>query len=195
MNRVGVLALQGDYELHSKALQRAGCVPTEVRTIADLSAVDGVIVPGGESTTVARLMRWYGLDTEIKRRVAEDSLAVFGTCTGMILLAREIVGRGPEPLGLMNFSIQRNAYGRQVDSFETDLTLRNGCGNRALRAIFIRAPQVVSVGEGVEVLAEDAGLPVLLRQGRCLAASFHPELTEETCVHGMFLGMVGEKAA
>ena len=177
--RIGVLALQGNFREHAAMLRRLGVEAVEVRKPAQLDGLDGLVVPGGESTTFLRLMRLYGLDAAIR----EFAQPVFGTCAGMIVLDRE-------HLGLVDIGVDRNAYGRQVSSFEADLEL---AGEKApLRGVFIRAPRVRDVGEDVEVLAEHDGEPVLVRQGRFLVASFHPELTEDTRVHELFLDAVKE---
>jgi 5'-phosphate synthase pdxT subunit len=176
--RIGVLALQGNFREHAAMLRRLGVDAVEVRKPEQLDELDGLVVPGGESTTFLRLMRLYGLDEAI--RVFERP--VFGTCAGMIVLDRD-------HLGLVDVAVDRNAYGRQVASFEADLELGEG---RPLRGVFIRAPRVRDVGDDVEVLAEHDGEPVLVRQGRFLVASFHPELTEDTRVHELFLDSVKE---
>jgi 5'-phosphate synthase pdxT subunit len=177
--RVGVLALQGNFREHAAMLRRLGVEAVEVRKPEQLADVDGLVVPGGESTTFLRLMRLYGLDEAIQG----FARPVFGTCAGMIVLDRD-------HLGLVDIGVDRNAYGRQVASFEADLEV---VGEAApLRGIFIRAPRVRDVGEEVEVLAEHDGEPVLVRQGRFLVASFHPELTEDTRVHELFLDAVKE---
>jgi 5'-phosphate synthase pdxT subunit len=177
--RVGVLAVQGNFREHAAMLRRLGAEVIEVRKPEQLAGLDGLVVPGGESTTFMRLMRLYGLD-EAVRTFARP---LFGTCAGMIVLDRN-------HLGLMDLEVDRNAYGRQVASFEADLELAGE--TEPLRGIFIRAPRVREVGPGVEVLAEREGEPVLLREGRFLAAAFHPELTEDTRVHELFLERVRE---
>jgi pyridoxal 5'-phosphate synthase pdxT subunit len=177
--RIGVLALQGNFREHAAMLRRLGVEAVEVRKPEQLPGLDGLVVPGGESTTFLRLMRLYGLDAAIR----SFERPVFGTCAGMIVLDRD-------HLGLVDVAVERNAYGRQVASFEADLEL---AGQEApLRGVFIRAPRVREVGEDVEVLAEHDGEPVLVRQGRFLVASFHPELTEDTRVHELFLDAVRE---
>ena len=161
--------------------RRLGAEPVEVRKPEELAGLDGLVVPGGESTAIARLMRLYGLEEALRRFEAP----VFGTCAGLILLGRD-------RLGLVDVEVARNAYGRQVASFEADLALEGE--DEPLRGVFIRAPRVVDVGPDVEVLAELDGEPVLLRQGRFLVASFHPELTDDTRVHERFLGLVREES-
>ncbi|MFL5968677.1 MAG: pyridoxal 5'-phosphate synthase glutaminase subunit PdxT [Gaiellaceae bacterium] len=177
--RIGILAVQGNVREHTHVLRRLGADVVEVRKPEQLEGLDGLVVPGGESTTFMRLMRLYGLDEALRTFAGP----VFGTCAGMIVLDRA-------HLGLMDLDVDRNAYGRQVASFEADLSL--GGDDKPLRGVFIRAPRVRDHGAGVEVLAEHLGEPVLLRQGRFLVASFHPELTEDTRVHELFLDSVRE---
>ena len=177
-----MLAIQGDFREHASVLRLLGAEPVEVRKPEELDGLDGLVIPGGESTAIARLARIYGLE-EALRRFAKP---VFGTCAGMILLDRE-------HLGLVDISVRRNAYGRQVSSFEADLELKGE--PEPLRGVFIRAPRVAEVGSGVEVLAELDGEPVLLRDGRFIVASFHPELTADTRVHELFLDLVREQEA
>ena len=177
--RIGVLAVQGDFREHAAMLARLGADVVEVRKPEQLDGLDGLVVPGGESTTFMRLMRLYGLDEAVRVFAGP----VFGTCAGMIVLDRA-------HLGLMDVEVDRNAYGRQVASFEADLRLAGD--GEPLRGVFIRAPRVRTVGDEVEVLAEHDGEPVLLREGRFLVASFHPELTEDTRVHELFLDQVRE---
>ena len=177
--RIGVLALQGNFREHAAMLRRLGADVVEVRKPEQLEGLDGLVVPGGESTTFMRLMRLYGLDEAVR----SFGGPVFGTCAGMIVLDRG-------HLGVMDLDVDRNAYGRQVASFEADLHLAGD--EEPLRGVFIRAPRVRDRGADVEVVAELDGEPVLLRQGRFLVASFHPELTEDTRVHELFLEQVGE---
>ena len=181
MPRVGVLALQGNFREHVAMLRRLGADAVEVRKPEQLEGLDGLVIPGGESTTFMRLMRLYGLDEALRRFEAP----VFGTCAGMIVLDRE-------HLGLVDLVVDRNAYGRQVASFEADLELTGD--DEPLRGVFIRAPRVREHGSGVDVLAEHDGEPVLLRDGRFLVASFHPELTDDTRVHERFLELVREES-
>jgi 5'-phosphate synthase pdxT subunit len=187
---IGVLAVQGNFREHLAMLARLGAEGVEVRLPEQLEGLDGLIIPGGESTAIGRLIRLYGLEDAI----AEFAAPVFGTCAGMILLAREAVDGLPEQplLGLLDATVRRNGYGRQVFSFEADLAFD---GEEApLRGVFIRAPRVEAVGLDVEVLAELDGKPVLVRQGRVLAAAFHPELTDDTRIHELFLQMTREAA-
>ena len=183
---VGVLALQGAFVAHQRALESVGARTRQVRLPADLEGLDALVMPGGESTTMSRLLSTSGLFDEIKARVS-DGLPVLGTCAGMILLASEVLdGRADQlSFGAIDISVQRNGYGRQVDSFETDLELVGF--DRPFHAVFIRAPKVVAIGAGVEVLAEYDGVPVVARQGRVMVASFHPELTGDARLHAKFL--------
>jgi 5'-phosphate synthase pdxT subunit len=177
--RIGVLAVQGNFREHAAMLRRIGADPVEVRKADELEDLDGLVIPGGESTTFMRLMRLYGLDEAIRG----FEQPVFGTCAGMIVLDRD-------HLGLVDLRVRRNAFGRQVASFETDLEV-TGLDD-PVRAVFIRAPWVDEVGARVEVLAEVDGRPVLAREGRFLAAAFHPELTDDTRLHELFLDSVRE---
>jgi 5'-phosphate synthase pdxT subunit len=179
---IGVLAVQGAFREHVAVLRRLGADVVEVRKPEQLDGLDGLVIPGGESTAIGRLIRLYGLEEAIRRFTAP----VFGTCAGMILLDRN-------HLGLVDLEVERNAYGRQVASFEADLALEGD--DEPLRGVFIRAPRVRDVGPGVEVLAELDGEPVLLREGRFLVASFHPELTGDPRVHERFLELVEEEVA
>ncbi len=187
---VGVLALQGDVREHVRALTAAGARPVLLREPADLAGIDGLVVPGGESTAIGRLLDVFGLVEPLRQRLAEG-LPAYGSCAGMVLLADEVVDGLPgQPLlhGL-DVTVRRNAFGRQVDSFETDLPVA-GLPGEPVRAVFIRAPWVERVGPGVEVLAEAGGHPVAVRQGDLLATSFHPELTGDPRVHGLFVELV-----
>jgi 5'-phosphate synthase pdxT subunit len=179
--RIGVLAVQGNFREHAAVLRRLGAEPVEIRLPGQLEGVDGLIIPGGESTAIGRLMRLYGLDQAVR----EFRGPIFGTCAGMIVLDRD-------HLGLGDYRTRRNAFGRQVKSFEADLDL--GDGGEPLRAVFIRAPWLEDPGPEVEVLAEVDGHPVLARAGRLLVAAFHPELTDETRLHERFLDLVREEA-
>jgi 5'-phosphate synthase pdxT subunit len=179
--RIGVLAVQGNFREHASMLRRLGAEVVEVRKPEELDDLDGLVIPGGESTAIARLVRLYGLEEAIRT----FKRPLFGTCAGMILLDRR-------HLGLLDLEVSRNAYGRQVASFEADLELAGE--EEPLRGIFIRAPRVAEAGPEVEVLAELDGEPVLLRQGRVLVAAFHPELTEDTRVHERFLDLVREES-
>ena len=180
---VGVLALQGDFEAHAKACERAGLGPVhEVRTVADLAAVDALILPGGESTTIAKGLARTGLDVALRQRIAAG-LPVLGTCAGAILLSKRVENHRVPTLGVLDATAVRNAYGTQVDSFAAPLEAELATGLAGLHAVFIRAPKLTGLGDGVEVLARVDGEPVLVRQGRILAATFHPELTDDVRVH------------
>lgn len=197
MRQIGVLALQGSFIEHVALLERLGVEPPAVKLPKDLVGLDGLIIPGGESTTIGKLAATYELMDELKR-LGEDGLPLWGTCAGMILLARGIEGSNQPHLGLMDIAVERNAFGRQVESFEADLVIpaldsvssEQEKGKR-FHAVFIRAPSIRRLGEGVEVLAAlDEGAIVAARQGNLLATAFHPELTEDTRFHRYFLKMV-----
>jgi len=177
--RIGVLALQGAFREHAAALRKLGADVVEVRLTEELDGLDGLVIPGGESTTIMRLAELYGLDSAIRSYLG----AIFGTCAGMIVVDRE-------HLGLADLVVDRNAFGRQVKSFEADVQLAGD--EIPLRGVFIRAPRIRDVGDGVDVLGELDGEPVLVRDGRLLLASFHPELTDDLRVHELFLQMVEE---
>lgn len=197
---IGVLAVQGDFAEHAVMLRRAALTQgrqvgvREVRTPRDLADLDGLIVPGGESTTMGKLLVAYGLEAPI-RSAAQGGLPVWGTCAGMILLARDIVGGEPDGrIGLMDMRVQRNAFGRQIDSFETELEFQGLA--RPIHAVFIRAPLVERLGPEAEALATlPDGRVVAARQGRLLATAFHPELTPDTSLHGWFIESCAEAAA
>jgi 5'-phosphate synthase pdxT subunit len=184
--RVGVLALQGDFEAHEKALARAGADAVQVRTAEELSAVDGLVIPGGESSTMLKLLDTMGLMEPL--REYGQRKPVFGTCAGAILLASEVTNPEQDSLKLMDIGVQRNAYGRQLDSrivrIEPD---PERLGDGGFEAVFIRAPIIRRVGEGARVLASYDGDPVLVEQGKHLVATFHPELTGDSRVHELFL--------
>ena len=185
--KIGILAIQGDYEAHAQMLDRLGVGHQFVRNPGDLKGLSGIILPGGESSTHLKVMTEEGLFDALKK-FAADGGAFFGTCAGAILLAREVHGPAQASLALLDISVLRNGYGRQLAS---DVHLGStSLRKEPLEMVFIRAPIIESVGKGVEVLAEDAGHPVLVRQGRILAATFHPELTDDTTVHEHFLGLV-----
>lgn len=185
---IGVLAVQGDFAEHIAILRMIGADTREVRLPEQLEALDGLIIPGGESTTLSRLMSIYHLREPVAEMAAEG-LPVWGTCAGMIMLANEITEQDPVPLGLMDISVQRNAFGRQVDSFEQPLLI-SPLDPDPYNCIFIRAPVVIRVGSKVDVLASlDDGRPVAVRQDNLLATSFHPELTRDTRVHQYFVSL------
>lgn len=183
MKRVGILALQGDFEAHARALQRAGAEAVEVRSAADLENIQGLIIPGGESTTMMKLLEEENLLEPLRRFGRERP--IFGTCAGAILLAAGVLNPPQPSLGLMDIDVERNAYGRQLDSRVAHLKPQGLDAD--LEAVFIRAPIIRRVGEGATVLARYHGDPVLVEQGRHLAATFHPELSDDPRVHLMFL--------
>lgn len=195
-SRIGVLALQGDTREHLAALRAAGADALTVRRAAELDSVDALVIPGGESTTMSHLLRVFELLEPLRTRLA-DGMPAYGSCAGMILLATEILdagvpGRAATPLNAIDMTVRRNAFGRQVDSFEDDIDFEGLDG--PLHAVFIRAPWVERVGAGVEVLARAAGHPVAVRQGRMLATAFHPEVTGDRRVHQLFVDMVSDHA-
>ena len=187
--RIGILALQGDVREHADALRDVGAEPVEVRLPRDLVGLDGLILPGGESTTMRRLIDLYGLREPIVA-LAGGGAPIYGTCAGMILLADRIAD-GDEPvLRLLDITVQRNAYGRQLDSFEADLEMP-ALGDEPIHGVFIRAPLVSELGPEVEVLANDpSGRPIAVRQGKVLATAFHPELTADRRVHRLLLELI-----
>jgi 5'-phosphate synthase pdxT subunit len=185
--KVGVLALQGAFREHREVLDALGVEAVEVRTPAELGALDALILPGGESTTMSKLLDSSGVRAPLAE-LLDDGFPVFGTCAGMILLARDVVDGRPdqESFGAIDVAVRRNAYGRQRDSFEADLTV-DGLTGGPFSGVFIRAPRIESVGEGVEVLARHEGVPVLARQGCVWIAAFHPELSGDLRLHERFL--------
>lgn len=185
---VGILALQGDYDAHRRILEHLGATTQLVRSATDLAGLDGLLIPGGESTVMSRLCERYGLSVPLQESV-EAGLPVFGTCAGLIFLAKNIEGASTNfaqtTLGVLDVGVARNAYGAQVESFETDLFVPEL--NDSIRAVFIRAPRISSVGEEVEVLASHEGSPVLVRQNGMMALSFHPEIAGESRIHQLWL--------
>jgi len=188
MARVGVLALQGDYEAHAAALRRAGAEPREVRRAAELDGLDALVIPGGESTSMLRLMEYYDLMAPLRDFGREKP--VFGTCAGAILLASDVLNPPQPSLALVDMTIERNAYGRQLESRVVRLD-GHGLGDGPLEAVFIRAPIIRRVGKGGEVLATYLGDPVLVDFGRHMVATFHPELTADDRIHRRFLARIG----
>ncbi|MCO1601408.1 MULTISPECIES: pyridoxal 5'-phosphate synthase glutaminase subunit PdxT [Desulfosporosinus] len=188
--RVGVLALQGAFREHRQVLEKLGCDVTEVRRTSDLDGIQGLIIPGGESTTIGKLLIIDEMGERIKELGAKD-MPIFGTCAGMILLSKTIVDSDQYRLNLMDTVVERNAFGRQVASFETDLQVP-ALGVNPLRAVFIRAPYLKEVAPNVGILAEYNGKIVFVRQGNLLASAFHPELTPDNRVHQYFLNMIDE---
>jgi 5'-phosphate synthase pdxT subunit len=190
---IGVLALQGDFAEHQVSLSACGVTAVQVRKLAQLEAVDGLIIPGGESTTMARLLLAFDLMEPLRRRIHEG-LPVWGTCAGAILLANDVPGLDRSPIGVMDMSVERNAFGRQIDSFEADLAV-SGVDGGPLHAVFIRAPIITAVRDGAEAIARLAdGRIVAARQGQLLATCFHPELTNDHRMHALFASMVAEAA-
>jgi len=183
--RIGVLALQGDFERHLEALKHLGVTATEVRVPDDLTGLTGLVLPGGESTTMLKLMEGTGMEAAI-RSFHEQGGALFGTCAGLILIADHVTDPSQRSLQLLDVDVERNAYGRQADSFEADVETSIG-KDEPLRAVFIRAPRVTRQGPEVQVLARANGDPVLVRQGRVLGATFHPEMTQDLRVHRYFV--------
>ena len=187
--KVGVLGLQGDVREHAQALDESGATPVVVKHAHELAEVDALIIPGGESTTIGKLLDRFSLLELVRERV-ESGMPLYGTCAGLILMADDVVGshNAPNRIGSMDICVRRNAYGRQVDSFEADLDV-DGFDD-SFRAVFIRAPVVESAGEAVEVLATWDERPVLVRQGSMLGSTFHPEMTSDARLHRMFVDMV-----
>lgn len=181
---IGVLALQGDYEAHAAALRRAGAEPREVRRAADLDGLDGLVIPGGESTSMLKLMEYYGLMPPL--RAFGEARPIFGTCAGAILLATEVLNPPQPSLALMDMTVERNAYGRQLDSRVARIA-DHQLGGGELEAVFIRAPIIRRAGDGCRVLATYQGDPVLVESGLHMAATFHPELTPDDRIHRLFL--------
>jgi len=177
--KVGVLALQGDFAAHARMVTSAGAVAIEVRTTEQMADVDALVLPGGESTTIRKLATAYGLIEPLRER-ARAGMPILGTCAGMIACAARIADGNEPIIGCVDIDVRRNAYGRQVDSFEADIAV-TGVGE--MRAIFIRAPRIERTGDGVEVLARHAGEPVVVRQGAVVLAAFHPELTDDDRLH------------
>ncbi len=184
---VGVLALQGDFREHLAALAECGVNATPVKTAEEIKSIDALVIPGGESTTISKLAKSFDLFDLIKSRIA-SGLPTYGSCAGMIMVAKSIKdpASGQETFGGINIEVERNAFGRQVDSFEEDLEFKGLTGPK-FRAVFIRAPWVAKLGEGVEVLSEIDGHAVAVRQGKVLATSFHPELTSDNRIHRYFI--------
>jgi 5'-phosphate synthase pdxT subunit len=192
--KIGVLALQGDVREHARSLSDCGVSASLVRRASELERVDALVIPGGESTTIAKLARTFGLFDDISARI-KNGMPTYGSCAGMILLANQVLDAivGQETFGGLDVTVRRNAFGRQVDSFENDITF-NGITEIPVRAVFIRAPWVENVGIGVTVLAQVQGHPVAVRQGSIFATSFHPELTGDNRIHKYFVDSVCQQA-
>ena len=192
MPKIGVLAIQGDYQEHKNMLEDVGAVTKEIRLPNELEDIDGLIIPGGESTTIIQLIDIYEMRNPIIERV-NSGMAIWGTCAGMISIAKTLKDKRPDPLHLMDIEVSRNAFGRQIDSFETYLDIKNIEGP-PVRGIFIRAPVVTNIGKGVEILSEiESGKPVMVLQDKMLATSFHPELTDDTRIHEFFKNLSSAK--
>ena len=191
---IGVLALQGDFHEHAGMLRAAGATASEVRTLEQLLAVDGLVIPGGESTTIARLLLAFDLMEPLRQRIAAG-LPVWGTCAGAILLAADVPGLDRPSVGGLPMTVERNAFGTQVDSFETDLAIE-GLEGGPFHAVFIRAPVITAVGPGVEVLARlEDGRIVAVRDRHLVATCFHPEITADSRLHSLFVTLVREAVA
>ena len=191
MTTIGALAVQGDFREHRQALNRLGVDAPEIRLPSQLDGLDGLIIPGGESTTIVQLIDIYGFREPLLEK-AREGMAVWGTCAGMIVIADRLADPRPDPLRLMDIEVSRNAFGRQVDSFEADLDFQE-IGDAPFHGVFIRAPVVTGVGASVKVLARlDDGRPVAVRQGKFLATAFHPELTGDDRIHRLFARIAGQ---
>jgi 5'-phosphate synthase pdxT subunit len=189
---VGVLAYQGSVDAHAAALERCGAKPVLVKHTDELAGIQGLVIPGGESTTLLRLLNRFSLSEPLRVLIAEG-LPVFGTCAGLILLAKHVVDGEPSPLGFMDITARRNAYGRQVDSFTAELTAPV-FGSEPVHCVFIRAPRIIATDPSVEVLARWDGEPIVAQQGPMLVASFHPELTNDSRIHAHFLNMIANRS-
>ena len=186
--KVGILALQGDVREHANILSKLGAEPVKVKSPEDLIDIDALIIPGGESTTIGMLMKKYKLDKAIKEK-HKQGMSIYGACAGAIILAKDVIGSKQPKLNLADISIKRNDYGRQIDSFEAELIIKD-VGN--FNGVFIRAPVIKSFYNGIEVLSEHKNNPVMIRQHNILITTFHPELTNDTRVHDYFLNMAKE---
>lgn len=184
--RIGVLAIQGDYAAHATALREAGADPVLVRHPEELDGLDGIVIPGGESTTILKFLERNGFQDKLK--VFVEQRPAFGTCAGCILLAREVMNPPQASLGVLDIAVERNAYGRQIDSSIQEAATK--LGGAPLEMVYIRAPRITRAGRDVEVLAEREGSPVLVREGHLLAATFHPELSRDRRIHRLFVEMV-----
>ena len=190
MPKIGVLAIQGDFREHGLMLDSIGQNWDEIRLPDQLNDLDGLIIPGGESTTIVQLIDTYNLRIPIQR-LASNGLAIWGTCAGMIVGAKTLSDKKPVPLGLMDIDVSRNAFGRQIDSFETTVSV-TGIKGEPIHAVFIRAPQILNMGPNVDILSTlENGNPVTVRENKILATSFHPELTEDTRMQELFVSIAG----
>jgi 5'-phosphate synthase pdxT subunit len=186
--KVGVLALQGAFREHCWMLEGCGAAAVEIRKSEELDEVAGLVIPGGESTTIGKLMVEWGLMDKIKTRAAQG-MGIYGTCAGMILLAKEIINSSQPRLGLMDITVRRNAFGRQKESFEAQMTVPE-FGTEPVRAVFIRAPYIEEVGQGITVMAKVHDKIVIARQDNILVTAFHPELTQDDRIHKYFISMI-----
>lgn len=188
--KIGVVALQGAVSEHIDSFAALGVEAVPVRLPSDINGLQAIVLPGGESTTISRLMADFAL-LDVIRALARQGIPIFGTCAGVILLAKRVIGFTLDTIGVMDIEVRRNAYGRQVDSFETDLDIQ-ALGNVPFRGVFIRAPVIEKVGDGVEILCRLNGVPVAVQQGKVLACTFHPELTGDLRFHKYFLDLVNK---
>ena len=185
MKKIGILALQGDFKEHSYAIQNCGAATVEIKTAQDMDSIDGLIIPGGESTTIGKLLEKTGIGTRMEE-LSKKGLPIYGTCAGAIVLAKEIIDQEQYRLGLMDISVKRNAYGRQAESFEKDIPIEV-LGKNLYRCIFIRSPIIESVSNNVEILAKENNNIIMAKQGKILVTTFHPELTDDTRIHEYFI--------
>lgn len=191
MPKIGILAIQGDVQEHTLVLNQIGVEVAEVRLPDELDGLDGLIIPGGESTTIIQLIDLYGLRNPLISKI-QSGMPTWGTCAGMIVLAGSLIDERPDPLHLMDIEVSRNAFGAQVDSFESFISVKH-IGDSKIRAVFIRAPVVTKVGKNVEIMAKlDNGIPVCVRDQNMLATAFHPELTEDNRIHQYFVDLVNQ---
>lgn len=188
--KIGVLALQGAVSEHIKSFAALGVEALPIRLPSEIKGLEALVLPGGESTTISRLMKDFALLEEV-RKLAQQGFPIFGTCAGLILLAKKVIGLKLDTIGVLDVEVRRNAYGRQVNSFEADLDI-GVLGDTPFRGIFIRAPIIETVGEGIQVLCRLNGVPVAVQQGKILACSFHPELTEDVRFHKHFVDIIAQ---
>lgn len=191
MPKIGILAIQGDVKEHTLVLNEIGAEVVEVRLPDELEGLDGLVIPGGESTTIIQLIDLYGLRQPLISKI-QAGMPTWGTCAGMIVLAGSLIDERPDPLHLMDIEVSRNAFGAQIDSFETFISVKH-IGESKIRAVFIRAPVVTKVGKNVEIMAKlENNMPVCVRDGNMLATAFHPELTQDTRIHQYFVDLVNK---
>ena len=191
MPKIGILAIQGDVKEHTLVLNEIGAEVVEVRLPDELEGLDGLVIPGGESTTIIQLIDLYGLRKPLISKI-QAGMPAWGTCAGMVVLAGSLIDEKPDPLHLMDIEVSRNAFGAQIDSFETFISVKH-IGESKIRAVFIRAPVVTKVGKNVEIMAKlENDMPVCVRDGNMLATAFHPELTQDTRIHQYFVDLVNK---